>query len=118
MSPSKIANYLTDITKKFPNLKQETLEKLSTVEGLKNRHKIIESLSEDELRISDNPLNILSIDESKPKVKLEDLNLIAEDKIKIDEIINSSKDLNAEELINKLKKNILIMMKIVIENLF
>ena len=104
MSPSKIANYLTDITKKFPNISQETLEKLSTVEGLKNRHKIIESLSEDELRISDNPLNILSIDESKPKVKLEDLNLIGEDKIKIDKIINSSKDLNAEELINKIKK--------------
>jgi hypothetical protein len=57
LSPSKIANILSDIVKKFPNLSQETLEKLSTVEGLKNRAEIIESLSEDELKIDIQPSN-------------------------------------------------------------
>jgi hypothetical protein len=51
LSPSKIANILSDIVKKFPNLSPDTLEKLSTPEGLKNRVQIIESLSEDELKI-------------------------------------------------------------------
>jgi hypothetical protein len=51
LSPSKIANILADTVKKFPNLSQETLEKLSTPEGLRNRVQIIESLSEDELKI-------------------------------------------------------------------
>jgi hypothetical protein len=47
----KIDDFLSDIVKKFPNLSQDTLEKLSTPEGLKNRVQIIESLSEDELKI-------------------------------------------------------------------
>jgi hypothetical protein len=49
LSPSKIANVIADISKQFPNLSQETLEKLSTVEGLKNRKAIIDSLPENEL---------------------------------------------------------------------
>lgn len=57
MSPSKIANVLADIVQRFPNLSQETLEKLSTVEGLKNRAQILESLSEDELKIDIQPSN-------------------------------------------------------------
>jgi hypothetical protein len=96
MSPSKIANYLTDITKKFPNISQETLEKLSTPEGLKNRHKIIESLSEDELRINDNTLNYLSN-------RTKDIdNMTKEEVVKMDKIIQNNLNLDSEKVIEKL----------------
>jgi hypothetical protein len=79
LSPSKIASILADISKQFPNLSQETLEKLSTVEGLKNRKAIIESLSEEELLSSNFDLkdslnkyksNVSDIDLEKGKGKI------------------------------------------------
>lgn len=46
---SKIAPVLQQIKDNFPNLSNETLEKLSTPEGLKNREAIINSLPDDEI---------------------------------------------------------------------
>jgi hypothetical protein len=64
------------------------LEKLSTVEGLKNRHEIIESLSVDELKTN------MSLKEIKDMSKQE--------VIKMDEIIKSTLSLDPEKLTKKL----------------
>lgn len=64
------------------------MEKLSTVEGLKNRHEIIESLSVDELKTN------MSLKEIKDMSKQE--------VIKMDEIIKSTLSLDPEKLTKKL----------------
>ena len=58
-SSSKISPALISIQQNFPNLSNETLEKLSTPEGIKNRNAIIESLSDDELKTTNTPLENL-----------------------------------------------------------
>ena len=45
----KIDTFLNPIREAFPNLSKETLEKLSTPEGFRNREEIINNLSENEL---------------------------------------------------------------------
>jgi hypothetical protein len=77
-SSSKIAPVLDQIKENFPNLSDETLKKLSTTEGLKNRQAIIESLSEDELRTDVTPLDKFAplteiIEKGKSLVSFEDL---------------------------------------------
>jgi len=46
---SKISAALKPVMENFPNLKPETLEKLSVLEGIKNRDEILETLSDEEL---------------------------------------------------------------------
>jgi methyltransferase-like protein len=65
---SKIAPILREIKENFPNLSDETLEKLSTKEGLENRKEILESLSEKEIE----PLTKL-INKGKSLTTFEDL---------------------------------------------
>jgi hypothetical protein len=45
----KISSALKSISENFPNINKETLEKLSTVEGIKNRDEIIKSIPDNEL---------------------------------------------------------------------
>jgi hypothetical protein len=95
--PSKISPALDSIRENFPNLKQETLEKLSTPEGMKNRREIINSLSDDELNLKINPVEEIttSIPLSKEK----------SNKI-FNKIIKETMKSDSEEVIQKLKKEI------------
>jgi hypothetical protein len=90
--PSKIANVLKPIMERFPNLSQETLEKLSTPEGLKNRKEIIASLSEDELKTNMSLKEISSM--SKEEV------------IKMDKLIQSTLNLDSEKVVEILNKEL------------
>jgi len=57
--PSKtweIPKFLEQIKENYPNLSEETLKKLSTIDGFKNRNEIIKSLPEQELIIDNTPL--------------------------------------------------------------
>jgi hypothetical protein len=94
-SPSNISPILDPVREKFPNLSKETLEKLSTVDGFKNRDKIIASLSEDELKVS-------SPSFEKPII---DKKLLIENKEeKIDRLIKENLDLDSETVIEKIKE--------------
>jgi hypothetical protein len=103
-SSSKISPLLKPIMERFPNLSQETLEKLSTPEGLRNRHKIIGSLSEDELKSASTPVALglsplkelahLHGDEKIPLSKLK-----INDKIKVEKLLDATTHLNSEEVI-------------------
>ena len=93
---SEIAPILKPLLERFPNLSQETLEKLSTVEGLKNRHKIIASLPENELKSNDTPIKDLAIK------KISDMS--NEEQIKMDKIVKSTLNLDSENLTAKLQE--------------
>jgi hypothetical protein len=57
--PSKtweIPKFLEQIKENYPNLSEETLKKLSTIDGFKNRNEIIKSLPEQELIIDNTTL--------------------------------------------------------------
>jgi len=97
-SSPKISRALKPIMDRFPNLSHETLEKLSTPEGLRDRHKILQSLSEDELRNDINPFNI----EKEDGIKLEDLSI--KDQKEVTKIIQETTNLDSLEVINKIKE--------------
>src|SRR5260370_27696396 len=97
-SSQKISRVLKPIMDRFTNLSHETLEKLSTPEGLRDRHKILQSLSEDELRNDINPFNI----EKEDGIKLEDLSI--KDQKEVTKIIKETTNLNYLEVINKIKE--------------
>jgi hypothetical protein len=103
-STNKISPLLKPIMERFPNLSQETLEKLSTPEGLRNRHKIVASLSEDELKsaatsvgLGLSPLKELSHLHGDEKIPLSKLKI--NDKIKVEKLLDETTHLNSEEVI-------------------
>jgi hypothetical protein len=112
---SKIAPVLDRIKENFPNLSDETLAKLSTKEGLKNRHEIIANLSEDELKTNITPLKNfeLKIDSFS---KLNELSKAEREKfykeiesIDIDELIdtvNTAPNVNATFINSILDRNV------------
>lgn len=99
-SSSGISPVLKPVIDRFPNLSKDTLLKLSTPEGLKNRWKIIQSLSDAELEGAILPIEdkLEQTMESIPKpVKISELT--GESKAEFDKIINSTLDLSAEEVV-------------------
>jgi hypothetical protein len=109
-SSSKISPALKAISENFPNLSNETLEKLSTPEGIKNREAIINSLPEAELKTNITPLENLI----KKGTNVENINELIEndqkeilretDNMRIDtliEVINNVPDVN-EKFVNSL----------------
>jgi hypothetical protein len=85
---NKIAPILKPIMERFPNLSQETLEKLSTPEGLRNRHKILQNLPDNELKTDITPFKTLS-------------NI---DKNKFDKILKETMHLDSEAVTDRLKE--------------
>lgn len=86
----KISPALNAIKENFPNLSKETLEKLSTPEGIKNRKEIIASLSDNELSVN-----------VTPSVELNEL-----DKNKFDKILKETMHLDSNSVIAKIQKEI------------
>jgi hypothetical protein len=70
----------------FPNLKPETLEKLSTVEGIKNREEILNSLSDEELGTG---------------ISFSELEKTNSEKVR--KIIEESKNLDSEAVMDRLQ---------------
>jgi hypothetical protein len=88
----KVSKALDSIKESFPNINKETLEKLSTVEGIKNREEIINSIPDNELL----PVN---------QIVMKTLNdFSGKDKERIDEIINTTKKLDSTEVITLIKQ--------------
>nr|YP_009487199.1 hypothetical protein [Russula abietina]AWB36101.1 hypothetical protein [Russula abietina] len=79
---------LKPIIEKFPNLSKETLDKLSTPEGIKNRKAIIASLPPNELNLT-------------PSIESVDF-----DTNKFDKLIKDNLNLDSEALVKKIEKEI------------
>jgi hypothetical protein len=84
-SSSEIAPILKPLMERFPNLSSETLEKLSTSEGIKNRHKIIQSLPENELKSKLCAKDIQKLDDTLTKEDLKEIQSLGDNKT-IDQI--------------------------------
>lgn len=95
-SSSKISPALKPIMENFPNLSKQTLEKLSTVEGFKNRNEILNELSDEEFSLIDKELK-------KPFSEMEDDEIA---KIKLDKIIVETMQEDSETVIERLEKEI------------
>jgi hypothetical protein len=100
-----IPNILKPILKQFPNLSEETINKLKTVEGMRNRAEIIQSLPLDELKmnkITPAPLEYLTADDEKG---WKDINSISEqEKTEMDKLIDSTLNLDSEKVVEKLRE--------------
>jgi hypothetical protein len=117
-----IAPVLNRIKENFPNISEETLKKLSTPEGLKNRKEIIENLSEAELiptKSKDNiPLskllnektsilsNLSNIERERGIMRIDTLIDVINEEPELDKnltesLLEDSVDLKLKELINE-----------------
>ena len=84
--------------KQFPNLSEETINKLSTIEGMKNRKEIIGSLSAEELNRNINPLELLS--DGKKEISSMSKNETTE----MDKLINNTLNLDSEKVTEPLQE--------------
>jgi hypothetical protein len=106
---SSVSKVLDKIKESFPNIKNETIEKLRTPEGFKNRKEIIDSISESELTPEKNIKDIkekavASVVVKDMKSEDQDNNPFVKDKRVVGEVISKTLDKDSETVVQELAK--------------
>jgi hypothetical protein len=94
-----VPNVLKPILKQFPNLSEETIKKLSTAEGLRNRAAIIQDLPFEETKIT--PASLI---DNADKAWKEIYQMNEQETSEMDKIIKSTLNLDSEKVVEKLQE--------------
>jgi hypothetical protein len=94
-----VPSVLKPILKQFPNLSEETIKKLSTAEGLRNRAAIIQDLPFEETKITPS-----SLIDNADKAWKEIYQMNEQETSEMDKIIKSTLNLDSEKVVEKLQE--------------